>query len=209
MEAKEEEKTRRSFYHETIRVELRHFPALLGREGNGFRKYREKHDVHIKIPARVVGPQEREIPIAIVGCEHSVKAAKEDMLTFLTQLDTQSFIEVNVDRVMHPTIIGYKGTHVTQIRKQYNVKIFFPEKGESDVVKISGAKENVEKTKRYLLHLEAFYMGNDRNCIVPEDLEVGEQRQSASHFQTTANQADGATGSGVLSSKRPSWDLPK
>ena len=208
--AKQEEEKRRSLYRETISVEFRHFPALLGREGKGIVTYRDKHGVHIEVPARTESTQEREI--AIFGYEHRVKAAKEDMLTFLKQLDTESHIEVKIDRGVYPRIVGAKGRRVEEIRKHYDVRIYFPKAGEPGEVKIAGPKENAEKAKRYLLYLEKFYMEKDaavskwhaHNRINTKDFAVDEERQTASHSPTTANHADGAVGCSILSRKRPS-----
>ena len=212
--AKQEDEKRKRFCCDAIRVKFRHFPALLGREGKGIGKYRRKYGVHIILPARAETTQEREI--AIVGSQDRVKAAKEDMLAFLKQLDTQSFLDVNIDRRVHSRILGAKGRHADEIRKHYKVRIYFPKEGEPDVVKLTGLKENVEKAKRYLLYLEDFYIeiyaaeskGQHHNRNDPEDYVAGKERQSATHSRTNANYADEATSSSILSRKRPSWGPP-
>ena len=187
--AAEEERRHRS-YCETIRVELRHFPVLVGRKGMGLRIYRLKHHVDIELPVRREGPGAREI--AIFGHEQGVKAAKQDMLEFLQEFDAKYKEEVKIDRRVYSRMIGPKGNHATKLQKRFNVKIDFPKEPESDLVRLIGTKENIENAKRYLLHLEDCYTFFDDQKLAP-------------HSPTGANDAGGA--SSTCTSKRPSCDL--
>ena len=153
---REEERKRRA-YCETIVVESRHYPVLIGRKGIGLGIHRRNHNVNIQLPRRESGGDVREI--AIFGLEHNVKAAKADMVKFLKEFDTITTDKVKIDRTggVYAIIIGPNGRHVTQIQSRFNVKIQFPKESEIDLVKITGPKEKVERAKVHLLYLARRY----------------------------------------------------
>ena len=151
--AREEERKRRS-YCETIRIDPLHYAVLVGRHGIGIVKYHRKHNVNLHLGDKENAAGEREI--AIVGYEHRVKAAKEDMLRFLEEFDARVTVEVKIDPRVYSRIIGPGGNRVVHLQRQFGVKIRFPQKG-SDVVKVFGPKEKVDNAKCYLRHLENIY----------------------------------------------------
>ena len=59
--------------------------------------------------------------------------------------------KVRVSKDVHPKIIGKGGAQIRKIRDETETKIDFPrENSDSDVITITGKKENVEKAKNII-----------------------------------------------------------
>jgi len=60
-----------------------------------------------------------------------------------------------VSKEVHPKIIGKGGAQIRKIRDETDTKIDFPrENSDSDVITITGKKENVEKAKNMIETIE-------------------------------------------------------
>uniref|UniRef100_A0A673CS78 Vigilin n=1 Tax=Sphaeramia orbicularis TaxID=375764 RepID=A0A673CS78_9TELE len=85
------------------------------------------------------------------------------MMEEYEQQDTQctalrSFkVTMSVDPKFHPKIIGRKGAVISQIRKDHDVSIQFPDKGDEqqDLIVISGYERNVEEARQSIQQLVA------------------------------------------------------
>ncbi len=68
---------------------------------------------------------------------------------------------------MHGTIIGKGGLTLRKIREETTTKIDMPrEDSESDVIMITGRKENVEKAKKKLHEIEKQVVRVAASCII-------------------------------------------
>lgn len=61
-------------------------------------------------------------------------------------------LEVEVDPKYHPKIIGWRGAVVTKIRKDHNVQVQFPEKGEN-IITIIGYEKNACAARDEILRI--------------------------------------------------------
>ena len=206
--AAREEARKRHGYRENIRLESEHYCALVVRQG----KYSRKHSVCIEF---YDGENVESGEIAIIGLEHRVKEAKADILSFLEEFDTRITDVVNIDRGVYSQIIGTKGRHVADLQHQFKVSIDFPKERQTDEVKISGQKANVETAKSYLLYLANCYTGAhavkckryDQHRFGSGYFVARDEQHSVLHSPTTANES-GATGTNGVNRKQPSRDLP-
>jgi len=58
---------------------------------------------------------------------------------------------IHISKEVHPKIIGKGGAQIRKIREETETKIDFPrENSESDIITITGKKENVEKAKNMI-----------------------------------------------------------
>ena len=81
----------RPFHHQqelrsfkvTLSVDPKYHPNIIGRKGATINKIRDDHDVRIQLPDKD-GPNADEI--MIMGYEHQVKAAQEDILKIVHDL---------------------------------------------------------------------------------------------------------------------------
>ena len=67
----------------TLSVDPKYHPNIIGRKGATINKIRDDHDVRIQLPDKD-GPNADEI--MIMGYEHQVKAAQEDILKIVHDL---------------------------------------------------------------------------------------------------------------------------
>lgn len=104
---------------------------IIGQKGREVRDLMEKFDVAISVPHS----SERCDKIKVTGFKDNVQAAKEELESRVRRLDEEksdrelkSFkVELRVDPVHHPKIIGKRGAVITKIRAAHNVQIQFPD----------------------------------------------------------------------------------
>lgn len=129
---------------------------IIGQKGAGVRRLMEDHDVNITVP-----PQADESDTLVIsGLADNVASAKEALLERVNQIleeeedrKLRSFhLEVEVDPKYHPKIIGWRGAVVTKIRKDHNVQVQFPEKGEN-IITIIGYEKNACAARDEILRI--------------------------------------------------------
>ena len=131
-------------HRETVQVDPRFYPFLVGRFGIFIRKFCIKHNVYVRIPDK--GNEEEEIIIG--GYECNVKTAKKALLKLVEEIDTLVTEEVKSDPYVYGGIIGHKGKDISSLQEQFSVKVQFPQPGrQTDLVKILGKKENAQKQR--------------------------------------------------------------
>lgn len=133
----------------------------------------DRFDVHIVLSSTEV----QEDIIRITGTPLNVQDAKEALIERVKQLEEEkkdkllkSFnlqIEVNPD--YHPKIIGKGGAVITKIRKDHDVQIIFPRKGEENehIITITGYEENTHRAKDDILKIV-----RDLDDLVKEEIEI-------------------------------------
>lgn len=110
--------------------------SIIGTKGRDVKDLMDRFDVHIVLSAQDV----QENVIKITGTASNVERAKEALLERVKELEQEkkarelrSFsLHIEVNPEYHPKIIGKKGAVITKIRKDRDVQITFPKKGENN-----------------------------------------------------------------------------
>ncbi|KAJ3649324.1 hypothetical protein Zmor_021075 [Zophobas morio] len=147
--------------------------SIIGQKGRDVKELMDRYDVHIVLsPAGV-----QEDVIKITGPPANVERAKGALLEKVQDLEAdrkdrelRSFglkIEVNPD--YHPKIIGKRGAVITKIRKDHDVQITFPKKGdpEEQIITITGYEENTHRAKDDIMKIV-----NELNDLVREEVQI-------------------------------------
>ncbi|KAL0970265.1 hypothetical protein UPYG_G00239660 [Umbra pygmaea] len=126
---------------------------IIGPKGAGIKKMMEEYEVNIWVPQ----PEQQSDVIKVTGQEANVERAKLGLLEKVQQLQAEqedralrSFkVSISVDPKYHPKIIGRKGAVISQIRKDHDVTVQFPDKGDEqqDVIVISGYERNTAEAR--------------------------------------------------------------
>uniref|UniRef100_A0A671PA10 Vigilin n=1 Tax=Sinocyclocheilus anshuiensis TaxID=1608454 RepID=A0A671PA10_9TELE len=134
---------------------------IIGQKGAGIRKMMEDYEVNIWVPQ----PEQQSDIIKITGQVASVERAKQGLLERVKELQAEQEdralrsykVTLSVDPKYHPKIIGRKGAVISQIRKDYDVNVQFPDKGDEqqDVIVISGYERNANEARAAIEQLVA------------------------------------------------------
>ncbi|XP_070785681.1 vigilin isoform X1 [Enoplosus armatus] len=134
---------------------------IIGQKGSGIRKMMEEYEVNIWVPQ----PEKQLDVIKVTGLAANVERARQGLLERVKELQAEqedralrSFkVTMSVDPKFHPKIIGRKGAVISQIRKDHDVSIQFPDKGDEqqDLIVISGYERNVEEARQAIQQLVA------------------------------------------------------
>ncbi|KAG7243415.1 hypothetical protein INR49_011872 [Caranx melampygus] len=110
-------------------------------------------------------PEKQLDVIKVTGLVANVDRAKQGLLERVKELQAEqedralrSFkVTMSVEPKFHPKIIGRKGAVISQIRKDHDVSIQFPDKGDEqqDLIVISGYERNVEEARQAIQQLVA------------------------------------------------------
>ncbi|XP_067285382.1 vigilin isoform X2 [Pseudorasbora parva] len=134
---------------------------IIGQKGIGIRKMMEDYEVNIWVPQ----PDQQSDIIKITGQVDSVERAKQGLLERVQELKAEQEdralrsykVSLSVEPKYHPKIIGRKGAVISQIRKDYDVNVQFPDKSDElqDVIVISGYERNANEAKAAIEQLVA------------------------------------------------------
>ncbi|XP_049423681.1 vigilin [Epinephelus fuscoguttatus] len=146
---------------EDVEVSYELHRYIIGQKGSGIRKMMEEYEVNIWVPQ----PEKQLDVIKVTGLVSNVERAKQGLLERVKELQAEqedralrSFkVTMSVDPKFHPKIIGRKGAVISQIRKDHDVSIQFPDKGDEqqDLIVISGYERNVEEARQAIQQLVA------------------------------------------------------
>lgn len=146
---------------EDVEVSYELHRYIIGQKGSGIRKMMEEYEVNIWVPQ----PEKQLDVIKVTGLVANVERAKQGLLERVKELQAEqedralrSFkATMSVDPKFHPKIIGRKGAVISQIRKDHDVSIQFPDKGDEqqDLIVISGYERNVEEARQAIQQLVA------------------------------------------------------
>ncbi|CAL1590915.1 unnamed protein product [Knipowitschia caucasica] len=138
---------------EDVKVSYDLHRYIIGQKGSGIRKMMEEYEVNIWVPQ----PERQLDVIKVTGLADNVERAKLGLFERVKELQAEqedralrSFkVTMSVDPKFHPKIIGRKGAVISQIRKDHDVSIQFPDKGDEqqDLIVISGYERNVEEAR--------------------------------------------------------------
>ncbi|XP_018563296.1 vigilin [Anoplophora glabripennis] len=147
--------------------------SIIGQKGHYVKELMDKYDVHIVLSP----PDIKEDIIKITGTAANVERAKEALLDRVKKLEAdrknrelRSFvlqIEVNPD--YHPKIIGKRGAVITKIRKDHDVQINFPKKGdpEEHIITITGYEDNTYSAKEDIMKIV-----NELNELIRKEIAI-------------------------------------
>ncbi|XP_054655819.1 vigilin isoform X2 [Dunckerocampus dactyliophorus] len=146
---------------EDVEVSYELHRYIIGQKGSGIRKMMEEYEVNIWVPQ----PEKQLDAIKVTGLAANVQRAKQGVLERVKELQAEqkdrmlrSFkVTMSVEPKFHPKIIGRKGAVISQIRKEHDVNIQFPDKGDEqqDLIVISGYEGNVEEACQAIRQLVA------------------------------------------------------
>ncbi|XP_028983098.1 vigilin [Betta splendens] len=144
---------------EDVEVSYELHRYIIGQKGSGIRKMMEEYEVNIWVPQ----PEKQLDVIKVTGLAANVERARQGLLERVKELQAEqedralrSFkVTMSVDPKFHPKIIGRKGAVISQIRKDHDVSIQFPDKGDEqqDLIVISGYERNVEEARQAIQQL--------------------------------------------------------
>ncbi|XP_076856033.1 vigilin isoform X2 [Brachyhypopomus gauderio] len=126
---------------------------IIGQKGSGIRKMMEDFEVNIWVPQ----PEQQLDVIKVTGQKASVERARQALLDRVKELQAEQKdralrsykVTLSIDPKYHPKIIGRKGAVISQIRRDHDVNVQFPDKGDEqqDTIVIWGYERNVEVAK--------------------------------------------------------------
>ncbi|XP_026876745.2 vigilin isoform X2 [Electrophorus electricus] len=126
---------------------------IIGQKGSGIRKMMEDYEVNIWVPQ----PEKQLDVIKVTGQEASVERARQALLDRVKELQAEQEdralrsykVTLSIDPKYHPKIIGRKGAVISQIRKDHDVSVQFPDKSDEqqDMIVIWGYERNVEDAR--------------------------------------------------------------
>lgn len=156
LEGERQDRMARSF-EVNVEIDPEYHPKIIGRRGAVISKIRDQHGVQIQFPRK---GDENESMISITGYEESAKAARDDILRLIGQLDDMVKVSFTLDPRIHSRIIGTRGRNIRKIMDEYKVDIRFPRSGDEspDSVIIAGMEEDVTDAKYHLLNLEEEFL---------------------------------------------------
>jgi polyribonucleotide nucleotidyltransferase len=140
VEKMDNEKTR------DILIDHRYHKAIIGTQGTNIREIRERfNDVQISFP----DPSKQSDVVTLRGPKAEVDKCYKHLHQLAQDMAANNYEEkIRVFKDVHPKIIGKGGAQIKKIREETDTKIEFPrENSDSDVITITGRKENVEKAR--------------------------------------------------------------
>jgi len=142
-----------------VKVDARYHKHIIGKGGSTINKIKAEADVTINIPDTDSGAT----VIRIEGNKAGVEKAKTELASMVEKMENEKEKDLILENRFHRQLIGAKGGEIEKIRKEFtSVQISFPDLGsKSDIVKLRGPKEDVDKCARYFnkLHKELLESG--------------------------------------------------
>lgn len=126
------------------------YKHIIGKAGANVNRLKDELNVNINIEER-----EDQNNIRIEGPIDGVKQAQLELQEKIDKLENEKSKDVIIDRRLHRSIIGAKGEKIREIKDRYRqVTITIPTPQENtDIVKLRGPKEDVDKCHKDLLKM--------------------------------------------------------
>lgn len=130
-----------------VKVDAKYHKHIIGKGGSTINKIKSETDVTINIPDTDSGAT----VIRIEGNKAGVEKAKAELAAMVEKMENEKEKDLIVENRFHRQLIGAKGGEIEKIRKEFTaVQISFPDLGsKSDIVKLRGPKEDVDKCAKY------------------------------------------------------------
>lgn len=149
-----------------IIIDHRFYRNIIGSKGENIREIREMfNQVQITFP----GPGENRDVVKIRGPKEDVDKCHKHLMKTVKELNESNYvIEVPIYKQFHKFVIGKGGANIRKIRDETQTKIDLPAEGEkSDVITITGKKENVQEARERILKIQ-----NELANIVTEEIVI-------------------------------------
>jgi len=149
-----------------INVDSKYHKHIIGKGGSTVNKLKQEADVMINIP-----PDDRAgaTCIRIEGNKEGVQKAKVELETLVAKMQNEREKDLIIESRFHRQLIGPKGENIQKIRDDFAaVQISFPELGsKSDIVKLRGPRDDVDKCSRTLTKMYKELLENNYQVKVP------------------------------------------
>lgn len=128
-----------------------HYKHIIGKAGSNINRIKDELDVVINI-------EEKDKTVSLIRIEGNpdgVQKAQREITEMIEKLENEKEKDIIIDHRLFRSIIGAKGSRIREIREKFNqVVITFPNPSEkSDIVKIRGPKDDVERCHKHLVKL--------------------------------------------------------
>ncbi|KAI4494366.1 hypothetical protein M0802_009049 [Mischocyttarus mexicanus] len=136
-----------------VEIDHRFHRDIIGNKGDNIKEIRDKFNlVQIIIPS----PGEKGNIVKIRGPKEDVDKCHKYLLKLVQELSQNNdVLEVPIFKQCHKFVIGKGGANIKKIREETQTKIELPAEGEkSDVITITGKKENMEKAKEMIQKIQ-------------------------------------------------------
>jgi len=134
-----------------VKIDSKYHKHIIGKGGSTINKIKAETEVTINIPDSDSGVT----IIRIEGNKAGVEKAKTELLLMTEKMENEKEKDLIIENRFHRQLIGPKGENIEKVRKDFaNVQISFPDLGDkSDIVKLRGPKDDVDKCGRYFTKL--------------------------------------------------------
>lgn len=147
-------------------IDHRYFKSLIGTKGEKIKELRDKFS-QVQIVFPTLG-ENRDV-VKVRGPKKDVDECCKCLTKMVKELKESSYVlEVPIYKQFHKFIIGKAGGNIRKIRDETQTKIDLPgENDSSDVILITGKKENVELAKEQIQKIQ-----NELANIVTDELSI-------------------------------------
>jgi len=148
-----------------IDVDAKYHKHIIGKGGATVNKLKQEADVMINIP----DDRASSNCIRIEGNKEGVAMAKEELESLVSKMQNEREKDLIIEARFHRQLIGPKGENIQKIREEFEaVQISFPDLGsKSDIVKLRGPHDDVEKCGKQLTKLYKDLLENNYQAKVP------------------------------------------
>merc|ERR1719211_928637 len=150
-----------------INVDAKYHKHIIGKGGSTVNKLKQETEVMINIPDSDKTPSSNVIRIE--GNKEGVRKAKEELESLVAKMQNEREKDLIIEARFHRQLIGPKGENIQKIRDDFAaVQISFPDLGsKSDIVKLRGPKDDVEKCGKQLTKMYKDLLENNYQVKVP------------------------------------------
>jgi len=148
-----------------IKVDAKYHKHIIGKGGSTINKIKSETDVTINIPDSDSGVT----VIRIEGNKAGVLKAQTELSAMVEKMENEKEKDLIIENRFHRQLIGPKGENIEKVRKDFaNVQISFPDLGvKSDIVKLRGPKDDVDKCSKYFTKLQKELLESSFQVKVP------------------------------------------
>lgn len=133
-----------------IPVNPNHYKHIIGKSGANINRLKDDLKINVSFDTR-----DGDNHIRIEGPKEGVLQAQRELQEKIDKLENEKSKDVIIDRRLHRSIIGPRGEKIREFKERYGqVNIAIPSPSENtDIIKIRGPKEDVDKCHKDLLKL--------------------------------------------------------
>jgi len=149
-----------------IIIEHRFHKNIIGAKGEKIREIREKcNQVQVTFP----DSSEKSDIVKIRGPKQDVDTAYKHLQKLYKELlETSYSVKVPIYKEFHKNVIGKGGANIRKIREETSTRIDLPPEGsDSDMIVITGRKEDVEKARDRILKIQSELVS-----VISEDVDI-------------------------------------